>query len=442
MSMNAMSLTPGAAAGPAQSPAEVSHFKLDNGMEIVVIPDNRTPVVTHMVWYKNGAADDPLGKSGIAHFLEHLMFKGTKENPQGAFSNHVAELGGQENAFTGYDYTAYFQRIGKEHLAILMRFEADRMRNLQLTDEVVDPEREVVLEERRMRVDNDPSAQLDETVQAALFAHHPYGTPIIGWKHEIESLSRADALDYYTRFYTPENAILIVAGDVAADETLALAKETYGKLEARAEPPTRRRPKEPPPRAERRVTLVDEKVEQPTHERVFSVPSYTTAAPGEAEALEVLAHMLGGGPTSILYETLVEEEKLAVGAGAYYIGSAIDDTRLYIFSTPAEGVALEALDEALDRRLERFLATEPDAEALQRAKTRLVADAVYARDSQVALARWYGEALTTGLRVEDVISWSDRIDAVTAAAVTQAAKKWLDKKRSVTGYLLPKAEAA
>ncbi len=177
----------GAKADSASGAGGVTYLKLDNGMEIVVIPDNRTPVVTHMVWYKNGSADDPIGKSGIAHFLEHLMFKGTKENPQGAFSNLVAELGGQENAFTGYDYTAYFQRIGKEHLATLMHFEADRMTNLVLSEEVVGPEREVVLEERRMRVDNDPGAQLDETLQATLFAHHPYGTPIIGWNHEIEN---------------------------------------------------------------------------------------------------------------------------------------------------------------------------------------------------------------------------------------------------------------
>jgi len=445
-SIAAISLTPNVAA-PAPAPAAhaataVSHFTLENGMEVVVIPDNRTPVVTHMVWYKNGAADDPLGKSGIAHFLEHLMFKGTKANPQGAFSNHIAELGGQENAFTSYDYTAYFQRIGKEHLATLMRFEADRMHNLVLTDEVVLPERDVVLEERRMRTDNDPSAQLDEAVQAALFSHHPYGTPIIGWKHEIETLSREDALGYYTRFYTPENAILIVAGDVEPHEVLALANETYGAIPARAEPPARRRPKEPPPRAERRVTLSDEKVEQPAHERLFTVPSYATAEPGEAEALEVLAHVLGGGPTSVLYETLVEEEKLAVSAGAYYLGSALDDSRLYVFSTPAEGVELETLDAAVDRVLARVAASEPGAEALQRAKTRLIADAVYAQDSQVALARWYGEALATGLSVKDVASWSDRIDAVTAQDVRKAARKWLDKKRSVTGFLLPVTNAA
>jgi len=437
----AIALTPGAAAAPAPGAPGVTHLKLDNGMEIVVIPDPRTPVVTHMVWYKNGSADDPLGKSGIAHFLEHLMFKGTKEHPQGAFSNLVAELGGQENAFTGYDYTAYFQRIGKEHLETLMRFEADRMTNLLLNDDVVGPEREVVLEERRMRVDNDPSAQLDETLQAVLFAHHPYGTPIIGWNHEIEELSREDALAYYTRFYTPENAILIVAGDVDAQTVEALAAQTYGKIPARAQAPTRRRPQEPPPRAERLVTLTDEKVEQPSHERIFVVPSYTTAAAGEAEALDVLAHILGGGPASVLYETLVGEEKLAVAVGAYYMGAALDDTRFYIFATPADGVELKDLDIALDRVLDKFIATQLNEEDLRRAKTRMIADAVYARDSQVSLARWYGESLATGLGVADVTDWPDRIDAVAGAAVIDAARRWLDKRRSVTGFLLPKETA-
>jgi len=442
MPVSSPQLTPGASASAAGGASPVSHATLANGMQIVTIPDRRTPVVTHMVWYKNGSADDPIGKSGIAHFLEHLMFKGTKLHPQGAFSNMVSELGGQENAFTGYDYTAYFQRIGKEHLRTLMRFEADRMTNLQLTDEIVYPEREVVLEERRMRVDNDPGAQLDEALQASLFAHHPYGTPIIGWNHEIEALSREDALDYYRRFYTPENAILIVAGDVEAEEVRALAEETYGKIAARAEPPLRSRPQEPPSRAERLVTLTDEKVEQPAHERIFVVPSYRTAAPGEAEALELLAHILGGGPASALYESLVGEEKLAVSVGAYYMGSALDDTRFYVFATPAEDVDLPRLDAALDKALADFQSRELPEADLRRAKTRLVADAIYARDNQVSLARWYGEALATGLGVADVQEWSDRIDAVQGSAIQDAARKWLEKKRSVTGFLLPKETAA
>ncbi|NBS34772.1 MAG: insulinase family protein [Methylocystaceae bacterium] len=433
------SLTPGDANSAARPGGAVSHATLDNGLEVVVIPDTRTPVVTHMIWYKNGSADDPLGKSGIAHFLEHLMFKGTKKHPQGEFSNLVAELGGQENAFTSYDYTAYFQRIGKEHLGALMAFEADRMCNLLLTDEVVAPERDVVLEERRMRTDSDPAAQLDEAVQAALFAHHPYGTPIIGWNHEIENLGRQDALDYYNRFYTPENAILIVAGDVEAEDVLKSAQETYGKIPARAESPQRRRTQEPPHRAHRLVTLLDEKVEQPAHERVFKVPSYRTAQPGEAEALEILAHMLGGGPTSVLYETLVVDQKIAVSAGAYYAGSALDDTRFWIFATPAPDVNLENLDQAMDGVIKNFIEHSIDLERLQRTKTRLIADAIYAQDSQASLARWYGESLATGLSIADVQAWPARMEAVTPQDVHTAAKNWLDKRRAVTGFLLPEA---
>ncbi|ARN79799.1 M16 family metallopeptidase [Methylocystis bryophila] len=422
--------------------AKVDHCTLANGMEVVTIEDRRTPVVTHMVWYKNGSADDPVGKSGIAHFLEHLMFKGTKEHSKGEFSNLVSDLGGQENAFTSYDYTAYFQRIGRDHLETLMRFESDRMTNLVLSDEVVDPEREVVLEERRMRVENDPAAQLDEALQSALFARHPYGAPIIGWTHEIEDLSRDDALAYYRRFYTPENAILIVAGDVSPEDVRRLAEESYGRIPAREAAPRRRRPQEPPPRAERLVSLTDDKVEQAAYERIFVTPSYATAAPGEAEALELLAHVLGGGPASVLYERIVEDEKLAVSVGAYYMGSALDDTRFYLFATPAEGVEPAALDAAFDRELARFLERDVSEDELRRAKTRMIADAVYAQDSQVSLARWYGEALATGLSVADVESWSDRIDAVPASALRAAAAKWLDKRRSVTGYLLPTEESA
>ena len=283
-SSSSVSLIAGAQSGaatPAAGP-NISDFRLANGMEVVVIPDHRAPVVTHMVWYRNGSADDPIGKSGIAHFLEHLMFKGTKNHAIGEFSEVVAELGGQENAFTSNDYTAYFQRVPKEHLRVLMDFESDRMTNLVLTDEIVAPERDVVLEERRMRTDGDPGAQLGEAMHAALYTHHPYGKPIIGWQHEIESLNREDALAYYERFYTPENAILIVAGDVTGEEVMSLAKATYGKLPARGKAPERSRPREPAPLAHRTVTLSDAKVEQPTHQRVYLVPSYRTASAGEA----------------------------------------------------------------------------------------------------------------------------------------------------------------
>jgi len=415
----------------------VVDFRLDNGLTVVVIPDHRAPVVTHMVWYRNGSADDPQGKSGIAHFLEHLMFKGTKAHPQGEFSRRIAEIGGQENAFTGNDYTAYFQRVAKEHLAELMEFEADRMTGLTLSDEVVTPERDVVLEERRMHCDADPGSQLNEAMLATLFTHHPYGTPIIGWAHEIEGLGREDALAYYARFYTPENAILIVAGDVDPAETRTLAERYYGPIRPRGQAPKRSRPKEPPPVARRLVVVNDEKVEQPSWQRCYIAPSHRTAEPGESEALEVLAHLIGGGQTALIYRKLVLEEKKAVAAGAYYMGSAYDDTRFFLYAIPAPGVSLPDLDAAVDRVLAGFVADGVDPRELERAKTRLVAEAIYAQDSQFALARWYGASLATGETITDVQQWPQRIEAVRAEDALAAARKWLERRHAVTGYLQP-----
>ncbi|MBV1701558.1 MAG: insulinase family protein [Hyphomicrobiales bacterium] len=431
-----LTLSPNGAQNAAM-PANISHFTLANGMEVVLIEDHRAPVVTHMVWYKNGSAEDLPLKSGIAHFLEHLMFKGTKNHAKGKFSEMVAELGGQENAFTSNDYTAYFQRVARDHLRVVMDYEADRMINLVLDDATVDPEREVVMEERRMRTDNDPAAQLQEAVQAALFTQHPYGRPVIGWGHEIETLNRHDAIAYYERFYTPENAILVVAGDIGHEELTRLANETYGKIPARGAKPERLRPQEPPARAHRLVSLSDEKVEQPSLQALYLVPSVSTAKPGEAEALEVLSHMLGGGPTSILYKGLVLDQKIAVAAGAYYMGTAVDDTRFYVFAIPNDGVTLEALDAAVEKILEAVRTTPVDAGDLVRAKTRLVADTIYAQDSQASLARWFGAALATGMSVGDIASWPQRVQGVQAEDVQKAAE-YLQKQRAVTGYLMPK----
>ncbi|MFN8830676.1 MAG: M16 family metallopeptidase [Labrys sp. (in: a-proteobacteria)] len=429
------SLTPASPAAPTSAVApHARHARLANGLEVVVIPDHRAPVVTHMIWYRVGAADEPKGKSGIAHFLEHLMFKGTARNP-GGFSKQVSDLGGQENAFTGHDYTAYFQRVAKEHLATMMAFEADRMTGLVLSDEVVDPERNVVLEERKMRVDNDPGSQLGEEVASALFVHHPYGTPIIGWEDEIESLHRTDALAFYSRFYTPNNAILVVAGDVEADAVLKLAEETYGKVPARAEIDQRRRPQEPPQRADRRIELADKRVEQPSIQRHWRVPSYGKGEPGEGDALEVLSHILGGGQTSRLYRTLVVDRKLATGAGCWYGGTAVDDARFVIYASPRPGVAFSDIETAIDEILETVARDGIDAADIARAKTRLIADAVFAQDSQASLARQFGSALAVGLTVDDVQSWPAQIDAVTGEAVQAACRRRLVEAHAVTGIL-------
>ncbi|GLK78747.1 putative zinc protease y4wA [Methylopila turkensis] len=438
LSPSATEAEPARAAGP-----QVSTFTLDNGLEVVVIPDRRAPVVTHMVWYKVGSADEPRGVSGIAHFLEHLMFKGTAKNPAGAFSKQVAELGGQENAFTSFDYTSYFQRVAKEHLATVMAFEADRMTGLVLTDEVVNPERDVVLEERRSRVDGDPSSQLSEAVAATLFVNHPYGTPIIGWQHEIEKLSREDALAFYKRFYTPNNAILVIAGDVDADEVKKLAADTYGKVERRADPGPRLRPTEPEPRAARRVSLSDPRVTQPSISKQFLAPSYETAAGDEAYALDLAAQILGGGVTSRVYRSLVVEKGVAASAGAWYQGDALDDGRFAIYGSPRGAATLREVEAALDETIARFLEEGPTDGELERAKTRLVADTIYAQDSQATLARIYGASLATGGTVADVQNWPAKIRAVTAEEVRAAVRAVLDPRRSVTGELVgAKAPAA
>lgn len=411
---------------------------LDNGLEVVVIPDHRAPVVTHMVWYRNGSADDPVGKSGIAHFLEHLMFKGTVNHPEGAFSDAVAAIGGQENAFTSYDYTAYFQRVAKEHLGEMMRFEADRMTNLSFDEAVVGPERDVVIEERRMRTDSDPDQQLSEAMDAALFTHHPYGLPIIGWMHEIEGLSRDDAFNYYQRFYTPSNAILVVAGDVEAQEVRALAEQHYGGIPSGPRP-QRQRVQEPAPQAARRVTVTDARVEQPLLRRLYLAPSSLTGGAETSCALDVLAEVLGGGATSTLYRKLVLEQGKAVSAGAWYFGSAVDQTRFGISAAPAHGVSLDELEAAIDAVVAEFIATGVDEADFKRATTRLVADMVYAQDSQATLARVYGSALAIGESIADVQLWPSRIAAVTPAQVMEVAKQWLNARTAVTGRLEPAA---
>jgi zinc protease len=414
---------------------EVSSFTLDNGLDVVVVPDRRVPVVTHMIWYRNGSADDPVGQSGIAHFLEHLMFKGTKRHPAGEFSQVVSALGGQENAFTSFDYTAYFQRVAREHLKTMMEFEADRMTGLVLDEAVVAPERDVVLEERRMRVETDPAAQLSEAMAAALFVRHPYGTPIIGWMHEIEGLNREHALAYYRRFYTPENAILVVAGDVGPDEVRRLAEDSYGRVTPFGERPVRRRPREPVPRAARRLEVSDPKVEQPTLQRLYLVPSSRTAEGRDSAALELLAELLGGGPTSHLYRKLVLERGVSVNAGAWYMGSSIDDTRFSIYAVPAEGVSLARLEEAVDGVLRTVVAEALEAAPVERAKTRLVAETIYSTDSQSSLARIYGSALAIGETIEEVRRWPDEIEAVATADLAGVAERFLIPPRSVTGYL-------
>ncbi|WP_257192699.1 MULTISPECIES: M16 family metallopeptidase [unclassified Bradyrhizobium] len=437
-------LTSGAAlAQTTVTSAPPASFTLNNGMQVVVIPDHRTPVVTEMIWYKVGSADETPGKSGLAHFLEHLMFKGTSKHPAGEFSQTVLRVGGNENASTSVDYTNYYQRVPKEQLPTMMEFEADRMTGLILKDENVLPERDVVLEEYNMRVANNPDARLNEQIMAALYLNHPYGRPVIGWHQEIEKLDREDALAFYRRFYAPNNAILVIAGDVDAAEIRPLVERNFGSIPAQPAIPARRvRPQEPEPAAPRTVTLADPRVEQPNMRRYYLVPSATTAAAGESAALDVLAQLMGSGSNSYLYRALVVDKPLAVSANASYSSIALDPTQFAISAAPKAGVSFAEIEQAVDGVIANVAQNPIRAEDLERVKTQLIAEAIYAQDNQAVLARWYGGALTTGLSIEDIRSWPDRIRAVTAEQVRAVAQKWLEKKRSVTGYLIKDTSAA
>ncbi len=415
----------------------VRTFTLANGLLGVVIPDHRAPVVTHMIWYRIGAADEPVRKSGIAHFLEHLMFKATDKIPSGEFSKIVSRLGGNDNAFTSHDATAYHQRVAKTQLGRIMEMEADRMVNLKLEEREVATERDVILEERRSRVENNPTALIDEQMSAALHRNHPYGIPVIGWMHEMASLSRQDALDFYKAYYAPNNAILVVAGDVTLEEVKALAETHYGPLKPSPAIKPRARPGEPPLITPLRVELRDPRAGKPTLQRHYLAPSYVTAEPGEAEALDLLMKIVGGGATSRLYKELVVKQRIASSAGGYYSGFGLDYSKIGLYAIPADGKSLDAVEQAIDAVLETVTTDGVTEAELKRAKANYMAEYVYASDSQSALARRYGWSLVVGRTVEDVQTWPNRIAEVTAEQVKSVAGKYLDTRRSVTGRLLP-----
>ena len=434
-SANRAKLSQPAPANPRQTGNSTFQFALQNGLQVLVIPDHRAPVATQMLWFKVGGVDDPPGISGLAHFFEHMMFRGTKEVPDDGFSQMIAKNGGENNAFTDHDYTAFYEQIAKDRLPLAMKLEADRLANLDLSDSHVGPERDVVLEERRMRVENEPQALMGEQMRAALHLSHPYGRPVIGWSEEVRRIDRVSAQDFYDHHYSPNNAILVIAGDVTADEVRKMAQDAYGKVPARTLEP-RAEFTEPPRLAETRMTITRSDARVPIFSRIYRVPSYAQGRPGQAEGLETYAQLLGGDQTSILYRVLVEQKKLATDAGANYDGYARDAGEFFIYAVPRPGVSLEALEKAVDQILSVSALALPRDSDLNRAKTQLVAGVTYRRDSQFALASAYGQALTIGLTVDDVNEWPARIRAVNAEAVRKAAQA-LSRKEAVSAYLVP-----
>ncbi|MBL0318852.1 MAG: insulinase family protein [Alphaproteobacteria bacterium] len=416
-------------------------FTLANGMQVVVIPNHRVPVVTHMVWYKVGAKDEEVGKSGIAHFLEHLMFKGTEKLKPGEFSSIIAKNGGNDNAFTSQDFTAYFQTISKDKLLLVMGLEAERMTKLKLSDDEIKKEREVVLEERRTRTENEPSAMLMEQMKAALYQNHPYGRPIIGWSHEIKQLSPSEIQSFYHLHYAPNKAILVVSGDITAEELRPLAEATYGKVPA-AKPNVAKNITEPPHIAPIHVTYTDEKVKQAEYMMYFLAPGQRSVGKENAYALTVLAHILGGGETSRLYQSLVVNQKVAASASVFYDDVSTFDTVFGMYVIPHPETSLAELEKALRKQLDLIVDKGVTSEELERAKTVIRAQSIYDRDSSKGMAFAFGEAMVVGLSPDYVETLPDKMNAVTAKQVQDAARLVFKPQQSVVGVLLPKQQDA
>ncbi|RLJ51844.1 zinc protease [Litoreibacter meonggei] len=428
-------LAPAMMAFPAVAAEKITTFTLDNGLEAVVLEDHRAPVVVHMLWYKAGAADEAPGVSGIAHFLEHLLFKATDKLEAGEFSAVVEANGGSDNAFTSWDYTAYYQRIAADRLDLMMGMEADRMRNIRLTGEDVETERKVILEERAQRTDSDPGALFGEQRKAAQYLNHPYGRPIIGWRHEASELSRDDALTFYRKYYAPNAAVLIVAGDVDPAEVEALAKKHYGPLEPTVGLEARTRPEEPPQRAERRIVYEDPQAAQPYVIRTYIAPERDAGDQETAAALTMLAEILGGtGQTSVLGRALQFESNKAVYTSAFYSGVNYDDTTFGVFIVPAPGVTLQEGEDDMDAVIAKFMEDGVDPEHLTRVKSQIRASLIYGQDDVASLGREYGAALTSGLTVKDVQEWPAILDAVTEEDIMEAARLVFDRKKAVTGW--------
>jgi len=425
---------------PASARAQLFNpetFTLDNGLQVVVVSNHRVPVVTHMVWYKVGAADEPPGKSGLAHLLEHLMFKGTDTIPPGEFSKIVARNGGRDNAFTSSDYTGYYQNIARDRLETVMEMEADRMANLRLAEDDFQTERDVVIEERLSRTENEPSALLGERLDQVLWSVHPYKNPVIGWAHELAALTRQDALDFYDRYYAPNNAVVVVAGDVTAEEIRPIAERTYGQVPATHAAPVRERVRDLPPPVDATLTMASPRVAQASWWRRIIAPSPNTGGADLYAPLQVLAELLGGGPVSRLYDRLVIEEGVAVSAGAGYSGRAVDFGTFTLYATPAAGRTPADVGAAVEAEIARLLQDGVTEDEVAGAKNRLKASVVYARDSMFGAARIIGAAMATGATLEDIEGWPEDVAAVTSEDVMKAARAVFVGASSATAILTP-----
>ncbi len=422
----------------AHADMQIESRTLPNGLQVVVIPNHKVPAVSQMLWFRVGAIDDPKGKSGLAHYHEHMMFQGTPRVPDDQFNTLIRSLGGEKNAFTSRDFTGYMINIAKEHLPKAMELEADRMMNLNPPQAYFDRERKVILEERKQVIEISPARLLDEQMDAALYRNHPYGIPVIGWHHEMETLSQEDVMQLHHDYYKPKNAVLVLSGDVTMQEVWPLVTRIFGNLPP-GKPFARHWTSEPPQNAKRRVELRHPEVRKPLWVRNYAVPSIRTGAPETVYALDLLAQVLGGGSTSRLYRALVMEQKLAVSVSAAYNGYTLGPAEFSIRIVPAADVATQRIEQAVEAEISRLKTHPPTDDELEVAKTLYDASLTYARDGLQGINYTVGSLMMVGQPYDYILTVSDKVRTVTPDAVQNAARL-LETQASVTGELLPEAQ--
>jgi zinc protease len=421
---------------PYPALAQTLEQTLENGLRVVVKVDRRAPVVVQQVWYRAGSMDESYGTTGVAHVLEHMMFKGTRTVPQGEFSKRIAAAGGRENAFTSRDHTAYFQTLQKDRLELAMKLESDRMANLVLSADEFAKEINVVKEERRMRTEDNAQSKLYESLMATVFTAHAYRHPVIGWMDDLENMTVADARDWYDRWYAPNNATLVVAGDVDPEQVFAWAKQYYGPISRRELPV--RKPQNEPQQSGKRLVTVKAPAKQPIIALVWPVPRLTAPkTEWEPYALDVLAGVLDGHASARLNQSLVREQKLAIAANAGYDAISRGPAIFSLDASPAEGKTVQEVKAALKAEIARLIKDGVNDAELARVKAQVLAAQVYQQDSLFYQGMLIGEWTSAGLDYRDRQARLDGLKAVTADQVIEVAKKYLIEDRMTVAVLDP-----
>ncbi|OGX10971.1 MAG: peptidase M16 [Nitrospirae bacterium RIFCSPLOWO2_12_FULL_63_8] len=417
---------------PSAFALEVQEHQLANGMKVLLVESPKAPVVTVQIWYKVGSRNEVMGRAGLSHMLEHMMFKGTPKRPKGEFSRLIKKNGGNDNAFTSQDFTAYFENLAADRVELALELEADRLRGLLLDEKEFHLEREVVKEERRLRSEDDPQSYLAEALFAQAFQMHPYHWPVIGWFPDLNAMTRADLKRHYDTYYVPNNATLIVVGDFKAAKLLPVIKRYFEPIPKRPRPP-QLVTAEPEQKGERRI-VVKRDAQLPSVMIGYRTPNYQS---DDAYALTILESILSHGKTSRLYRSLVYEQKLALAVGAEYSLLQTDPDLLYCFAVVAPGQDTGQVERAVYAEIQKLQQEAPSEQELQRAKNQVEASYIFGQDSNFRQAMLMGQAETTGAGWKQVEQFLKKLRDVKADDVKRVAQKYLIEDGRTVGILIP-----